>query len=184
MRGARTVPPATQFPLTPPAPGARGQSPGYFGPQQISGVCWSRKALGEDAFGSVRAYLSPVMGSGALWRVWRLRRPGKSWRIAEKRRRTAGPGRVRLSAGGPNDVPRGAGGQQNLFLNACVARYGLTGSTAPALGRSLPQGRCLVTADAISIGGVDLVDPGTYESGVPYDAFRELRLRAPVAWHP
>jgi cytochrome P450 len=41
-----------------------------------------------------------------------------------------------------------------------------------------------VTEDAISIGGVDLVDPGTYESAVPYQAFRELRLRAPVAWHP
>jgi cytochrome P450 len=41
-----------------------------------------------------------------------------------------------------------------------------------------------VTEDAISIGGVDLADPGTYVSGVPYEAFRELRLRAPVAWHP
>jgi cytochrome P450 len=41
-----------------------------------------------------------------------------------------------------------------------------------------------VTEDAISIGGVDLADPGTYASGVPYEAFRELRLRAPVAWHP
>ena len=38
--------------------------------------------------------------------------------------------------------------------------------------------------DAISIGGVDLADPGTYASGMPYDAFRELRRRAPVAWHP
>ena len=43
---------------------------------------------------------------------------------------------------------------------------------------------CGVTEDAISIGGVDLADPGTYESGVPYEAFRELRRRAPVAWHP
>jgi cytochrome P450 len=41
-----------------------------------------------------------------------------------------------------------------------------------------------VTEDAISIGGVDLADPGTYQSGMPYEAFRELRLRAPVAWHP
>ena len=41
-----------------------------------------------------------------------------------------------------------------------------------------------MTEDAISIGGVDLADPGTYASGVPYEAFRELRLRAPVAWHP
>ncbi len=41
-----------------------------------------------------------------------------------------------------------------------------------------------MTADAISIGGVDLADPHTYESGMPYEAFRELRHRAPVAWHP
>ena len=38
--------------------------------------------------------------------------------------------------------------------------------------------------DAISIGGVDLADPDTYLSGMPFDAFRELRRRAPVAWHP
>lgn len=38
--------------------------------------------------------------------------------------------------------------------------------------------------DAITIGGVDLTDPDTYLSGMPYDAFRELRRRAPVAWHP
>jgi cytochrome P450 len=38
--------------------------------------------------------------------------------------------------------------------------------------------------DAISIGGVDLADPGTYAGAMPYDAFRELRNRAPVAWHP
>ncbi|RDH74195.1 cytochrome P450 [Mycolicibacterium moriokaense] len=38
--------------------------------------------------------------------------------------------------------------------------------------------------DALTIGGVDLADPDTYASGVPYDAFRELRRRAPVAWHP
>jgi cytochrome P450 len=41
-----------------------------------------------------------------------------------------------------------------------------------------------VTEDAISIGGVDLADPDTYEAGMPYEAFRELRRRAPVAWHP
>jgi cytochrome P450 len=41
-----------------------------------------------------------------------------------------------------------------------------------------------VTEDAISIGGVDLADPHTYESDMPYEAFRELRRRAPVAWHP
>jgi len=38
--------------------------------------------------------------------------------------------------------------------------------------------------DAIGIGGVDLTDPDTYTAGMPYDAFRELRRRAPVAWHP
>jgi cytochrome P450 len=41
-----------------------------------------------------------------------------------------------------------------------------------------------VSEDAISIGGVDLADPDTYQSGMPYAAFRELRRRAPVAWHP
>ena len=38
--------------------------------------------------------------------------------------------------------------------------------------------------DAITIGGADLADPDTYLSGMPFDAFRELRRRAPVAWHP
>lgn len=38
--------------------------------------------------------------------------------------------------------------------------------------------------DAITIGGVDLADPDTYVAGMPYEAFRELRHRAPVAWHP
>jgi len=41
-----------------------------------------------------------------------------------------------------------------------------------------------VAEDAIGIGGVDLTDPATYERGMPYDAFRALRERAPVAWHP
>jgi cytochrome P450 len=41
-----------------------------------------------------------------------------------------------------------------------------------------------VTEDAISIGGVDLADPNTFESGMPFEAFRRLRERAPVAWHP
>ena len=41
-----------------------------------------------------------------------------------------------------------------------------------------------VTEDAISIGGVDLADPDTYVSGMPFDAFRKLRECAPVAWHP
>ena len=43
---------------------------------------------------------------------------------------------------------------------------------------------CDVAEDAISIGGVDLADPDTYVSGMPFEAFRELRRRAPVAWHP
>ena len=43
---------------------------------------------------------------------------------------------------------------------------------------------CDVAEDAISIGGVDLADPETYVAGMPFDAFRELRRRAPVAWHP
>jgi cytochrome P450 len=41
-----------------------------------------------------------------------------------------------------------------------------------------------VAEDAISIGGVDLTDPDTFGKGMPYEAFRELRRRAPVAWHP
>jgi cytochrome P450 len=41
-----------------------------------------------------------------------------------------------------------------------------------------------MTEDAISIGGVDLADSGTYLEGVPHAAFRKLRERAPVAWHP
>jgi cytochrome P450 len=41
-----------------------------------------------------------------------------------------------------------------------------------------------VVEDAITIGGVDLADPDTYLSGMPHDAFRELRRRSPVAWHP
>lgn len=40
------------------------------------------------------------------------------------------------------------------------------------------------TPDAITVGGADLTDPDTYLAGMPYDAFRELRHRAPVAWHP
>jgi cytochrome P450 len=43
---------------------------------------------------------------------------------------------------------------------------------------------CDVPEDAISIGGVDLTDPDTYASGMPFGAFRQLRSRAPVAWHP
>ncbi|MGB3892914.1 MAG: cytochrome P450 [Mycolicibacter sinensis] len=38
--------------------------------------------------------------------------------------------------------------------------------------------------DALSIGGVDLADPTTYQAGMPYQAFQTLRHRAPIAWHP
>jgi cytochrome P450 len=41
-----------------------------------------------------------------------------------------------------------------------------------------------VAQDAVAIGGIDLADPDTYALGMPFDAFRELRHRAPVAWHP
>ena len=41
-----------------------------------------------------------------------------------------------------------------------------------------------MTEDAIGIGGVDLADSRVYAEGIPYDAFRKLRERAPVAWHP
>ncbi|OBI96964.1 cytochrome [Mycobacterium sp. 1465703.0] len=36
----------------------------------------------------------------------------------------------------------------------------------------------------MSIGGVDLADPHTYAQGVPHEAYRTLRQRMPVAWHP
>ena len=39
-------------------------------------------------------------------------------------------------------------------------------------------------AELHRICGVDLTDPDTYLSGMPYDALRELRRCAPVAWHP
>ena len=41
------------------------------------------------------------------------------------------------------------------------------------------HGRRDVAEDAISIGGVDLADPDTYVSGMPFEAFRKLRRRAP-----
>ena len=41
-----------------------------------------------------------------------------------------------------------------------------------------------MTEDAICVGGVNLTDAGTYSDRMPYDAFRKLRERAPVAWHP
>jgi cytochrome P450 len=41
-----------------------------------------------------------------------------------------------------------------------------------------------MTGDAIAIGGVDLADTCTYAEAMPWEAFRELRKRAPVAWHP
>jgi cytochrome P450 len=43
---------------------------------------------------------------------------------------------------------------------------------------------CDMVEDAISIGGVDLADPDTYASDIPFEAFRKLRRHAPVAWHP
>jgi cytochrome P450 len=46
------------------------------------------------------------------------------------------------------------------------------------------HGRRGVAEDAIGIGGVDLADPDTYVSGMPFEAFRKFRRRAPVAWHP
>ena len=52
------------------------------------------------------------------------------------------------------------------------------------LDRTCPTWRRGVTEDAISIGGVDLADPSTYESCMPHEAFSELRRRAPVALHP
>ncbi|OJZ71638.1 cytochrome [Mycobacterium paraffinicum] len=41
-----------------------------------------------------------------------------------------------------------------------------------------------MTVNALDIVGVDLADPSTYETGVPYEEFSQLRRRAPVAWHP
>ncbi|BBY74158.1 cytochrome P450 [Mycolicibacterium parafortuitum] len=41
-----------------------------------------------------------------------------------------------------------------------------------------------MATDAITVGSVDLTEPDVYLAGMPYDAFRELRHRAPVAWHP
>ncbi|WKG00877.1 cytochrome P450 [Mycolicibacterium sp. HK-90] len=38
--------------------------------------------------------------------------------------------------------------------------------------------------DAVRISGVDLTNPEVYQAGIPLEAFRELRRRAPVAWHP
>ncbi|MGV0784660.1 cytochrome P450 [Mycolicibacterium sp. XJ775] len=38
--------------------------------------------------------------------------------------------------------------------------------------------------DAVGISGVDLTDPAVYQAGIPVESFRELRRRAPVAWHP
>jgi cytochrome P450 len=66
--------------------------------------------------------------------------------------------------------------------------YGSTrearGRLAVRGGRGQPPGGCTVVENAISIGGVDLADADTYAAGMPYEAFRALRQRAPVAWHP
>ena len=53
-----------------------------------------------------------------------------------------------------------------------------TGSMCLA-GWPLSVTLCDVPEDAISIGGVDLTDPDTYVSGMPFDAFRELRTACP-----
>lgn len=53
-----------------------------------------------------------------------------------------------------------------------------------SLDRALSVTLSDVAQDAISVGGVDLADPDTYLSGMPHDAFRELRRCAPAAWHP
>lgn len=42
----------------------------------------------------------------------------------------------------------------------------------------------MLLENAISVGGVDLADPETYAAGMPLEAFRALRQRAPIAWHP
>jgi cytochrome P450 len=61
----------------------------------------------------------------------------------------------------------------------------MVGPVAPVShGPKLAAGRWSVTDDAISIGGVNLADPRTYSERMPYEAFRKLRERAPVAWHP
>jgi cytochrome P450 len=36
----------------------------------------------------------------------------------------------------------------------------------------------------IAVGGVDLADPRSYSERMPFEAFRKLRERAPVVWHP
>ena len=74
-------------------------------------------------------------------------------------------------------------GPPNLSLTPLPARYGRTGSTGQPRAK-LAAGRWGVTEDAISIGGVSLTDPRTYSERMPYEAFRKLRERAPVAWHP
>ena len=60
---------------------------------------------------------------------------------------------------------------------------GLTCGLAWPLKGDGRRGMCAVVEDAISIGGVDITDPDTYVAGMPHEAFRELRRRAPVAWH-
>jgi len=55
-------------------------------------------------------------------------------------------------------------------LHADSASSAAAGSSSPASAvRSLPA-------------GVDLADPDTYVAGVPHEAFRRLRLEAPVSW--
>jgi cytochrome P450 len=71
-----------------------------------------------------------------------------------------------------------------LHVPACTL-HTMVGPVAPVShGPKLAAGRWGVTDDAISIGGVNLADRCTYSERMPYEAFRKLRERAPVAWHP
>jgi hypothetical protein len=72
---------------------------------------------------------------------------------------------------GNSRQPKRASVINGMCPELAVPRYGFVGNAVPSLGRSLPSGEAGVTEDAISIGGVDLADPGTYESGMPYEAF-------------
>ena len=36
----------------------------------------------------------------------------------------------------------------------------------------------------MDLADIDLCDPGSFVSGVPYDWFAQLRREAPVYWHP
>lgn len=72
----------------------------------------------------------------------------------------------------------------NKLGHHLLRRDVLVGKDLPQAGAGACHGEAGVTEDAISIGGVDLTDPNSYLAGPPLDAFRKLRERAPVAWHP